>query len=155
MVGSRTFGRSVSRDGGPQNGSGRRGGWVNTRADDDSRGTGEEDDPFLGICSSITKPKGQDFRLIRRGSVNPLYLDPNGLLSVLFARFLNASGKWFLRPLDAESGAQAGNDLSKDLADAPLAQIKYLSDFSKGEFFIVVKCDYQSVSLRQCGYTGG
>src|SRR5215468_3868253 len=155
MVGSRTFGRSVSRDGGSQNGSGHRGGWVNTRADDDSRGTGKEDDSFLGICHRSSNPMAKIFVLIRRGSVNPLYLDPNGLLSGLFARFLDTSGRWFLRPLDAESGAQAGNDLGKDLADAPLAQIKYLSDFPKGEFFIVVKCDYQSVSLRQCGYTGG
>src|SRR5262249_59390444 len=49
MVGSRTFGRSVCRDGGPQNGSWRRGGRVNTRAADDSRGTGAEADPLLGI----------------------------------------------------------------------------------------------------------
>src|SRR5262249_17430131 len=108
MVGSRTFGRSVCRDGGPQNGSGRRGGWANTRADDDSRGTGEKDDPFLGTAIDH-QTQWPRFSFDPSGSVNPLYLDPNGLLSGLFARFLGASGKWFLRPLDAESGAQAGN----------------------------------------------
>jgi hypothetical protein len=74
--------------------------------------------------------------LLTRHEPFPVRLDPlptrlnsYGLLSALFTRSLRASSGYIFPRLDAESAAQAGNSLGKDLADAPLAQIKYLSDF--------------------------
>jgi hypothetical protein len=91
MVRSRILGRSVSCDGGPQNGDERQ--WrASTRADETPRDT--EGGTIRFTESAIDHQlNGQDFRLIRyEPCQSSVALDPYGLLSVLFARFLGASG---------------------------------------------------------------